>query len=98
MEAWGSPNASKHRSRKANKRLIKGTPSQDPSKGWFWEGSGWIWGVFWEGFGWIGTLGIPNGHENRNVSKEIQVLLPGSSKRGFGEGSEMVWGGLGKVM
>ena len=27
------------------------TPSQDPSRGGFWEGSGWIWGGFWEGFG-----------------------------------------------
>ena len=27
------------------------TPSQDPSRGGFWEGSGWIWGGFWKGFG-----------------------------------------------
>ena len=29
------------------------TPSQEPSRDGFGEGSGWIWGAFWEGFGGI---------------------------------------------
>ena len=29
------------------------TPSQEPSRGGFGEGFGWILGGFWEGFGWI---------------------------------------------
>ena len=27
------------------------TASQEPARGGFGEGSGWIWGAFWEGFG-----------------------------------------------
>ena len=75
------------------------TASQEPSRGGFGEDSGWIWGGFWDGFGWIWEApGGPNGHENRYMSKEIQVLPPGSPKGGFGDGSGRVWGGLGKVL
>ena len=92
MEAWGSPNASKNRARKSNKGLIKETPSQDPSKGGFGEGSGWILVVFSKDFRGIWEpWGSPNGHENRYMSKEIQVLPPGSPKGGFGEDSGRVW-------
>ena len=40
---------------------------------------------FWEGFEgiWV-PWGGPNGHENRYISKEIQVLPLGSPKEGFG--------------
>ena len=99
MEAWVSPNASKNRPQNSNKKLIKGTPSQEPSKGGFWEGSGWIWGAFWEGFGGIWEpWGSPNGHETRYSSRKMHVRPPGSLKGGFGEGSGRVRGGLGKVL
>ena len=51
-----------------------------------------ILGGFWRD---LGALGGPNGHENRYISKEIQVLPPGSPKGCFGEGSGRVWGDLG---
>ena len=54
-----------------------------------------ILGGFWRD---LRALGSPNGHENRYMAKEIQVLPPGSPKGGFGEGSGRVWGGLGKVL
>ena len=46
----------------------------------------------------IFDIGSPNAYENQYISKEIQVLPPGSSKGGFGEGSGRVWGDLGKVL
>ena len=99
MEVWGSPNAFKNRAQKSNKGLIKETPSQDPSKGGFGEGSGSILGAFWEDFGGIWEpRGSPYGRENRYMSKDIQVLPPGSPKGGFGEGSGRVWGDLGRVL
>ena len=73
------------------------TASQEPSRGGFGEDSGWIWGGFWDGFGRIWEArGGPNGHENRYMSKEIQVLPSGSPKGGFGDGSGRFWGGSGK--
>ena len=92
MEPWGSPNASQNRSQKSNKKLIKGTPSQDPSKGGFWEGSGWIWGACWEGFGRI--------WEPWGVQMEMKIdTFRGKSmpfpqdplKGGFGQGSGRNW-------
>ena len=49
-----------------------------------------IWRYFWEGFGGIWEpWGAPNAHENLYISKEIQVLTPGSRVLGgFGE----LWG------
>ena len=84
---------------KTNKGLRKGTPSQDPSKAGFGEGSGWIWGSFWEGFGRVWEpWGSPNAHENQYISKEIQVLPPGSPKGGFWEGLGSFGEGFGKVL
>ena len=96
MEARGIPNASKNQPQKLNKGLRKGNPSQDSSKGGFGKGSGWIRGAFWEGFGGIWEpWASPNALANRYISKEIQVLPPGSPKGCFGEGSGRVWGDLG---
>ena len=97
-----SPNASKNRPQKSNKKLIKGTPSQEPSKGGFWEGSGWIWGAFWEGFGWIWEpWGVQMDMKNdtfrgkfmsfpQDPSREaLKRVLGGFGE--FGEGFGMVW-------
>ena len=54
-----------------------------------------ILGEFWTD---LGSLGNPNGHEKRYISREIHVLPPGSLKGGFREGSGRVRGGLGKVL
>ena len=51
--------------------------------------SGTILGGFWRD---LGAPGNPDGHENPNISKEIQVLPPGPLKGGFGEGSGRIWG------
>ena len=74
-------------------------PRQDPSKGRFGEGSGWIWGALWDGFGMVWEpRGGPNGHENRYISRETQVPPSGYAKEGFRQGSGTVWGLLGKVL
>ena len=57
--------------------------------------SGTILGGFWRD---LGAPGSPDGHENPYISKEIQVLPPGSPKGGFGEGSGRIWGDFGKVL
>ena len=79
--------------------------SQEPSRGGFGEGSGWIWGGFWEGFGGIlRPLGGPNGHENQYISKEIQVLPQDPPRKasgrvlgGFAEFWGRFWAGFRRI-
>ena len=98
MEPWGTPNASQNRPQKSNKRSIKGTPSQDPSKGGFWEGFGWIWGAFWEGFGWIWEpWGVQMDMKINTFRWKVTSFPQDPLKEGFGEGSGRVWGDLGRV-
>ena len=56
---------------------------------------GGILGRFWMD---LGTPRGPNGHENRYMSREIQVLPSGSPKGAFGDGSGRVWEGSGEVL
>ena len=53
MEPKWSPGEPKMETKMIEFRGHFATPSQEPSRGGFGEGSGWIWGGFWEGFGGI---------------------------------------------
>ena len=89
-----SPNAFKNRPQKSNKKLIKGTPSQDPSKGGFWEGSGWIWRAFWEGFGGIcEPRGVQMEMKNDFIRGESMSFPQDPSREALGR----VLGGFGEV-
>ena len=98
MEPWGTPNASQNRPQKSNKTLIKGTPSQDPSKGGFWDGSGRIWGACWEGFGRIWEAwGVQMDMKIDTFRGKFMSFPQDPLKEGFGEGSGRFWQGFGKV-
>ena len=106
MEAWVSPNASKNRPQKSNKKLIKGTPSQEPFQGrvlgGFWMDLGSILGGFWTD---LGGLGSPNGHEKRYISRKL-ISFPKDPSRealgrvlgGFGEVWGRFWEGFGRIL
>ena len=97
MEPWGTPNASQNRPQKSNKKLIKGTPSQDPSKGGFWEGSGRIWGACWEGFGRIWEpWGVQMDMKINTFRGKFMSFPQDPLKQGFGEGSVRVRDGFEK--
>ena len=51
LEGFGRPGGTQMETEINEFRGHFATPSQEPSKGGFWEGSGWIWGAFSAGFG-----------------------------------------------
>ena len=60
---------------------IKGTPSQDPSKGGFWMDLGSTLGRVWEALGALGgpddAPGVPNRDQNRGILWTFRASLPG---------------------
>ena len=53
MEAQGGPGGAQMETKMEEFRGHFAIPSQEPSRGGFGEGFGWILGGFCEGFGWI---------------------------------------------
>ena len=70
------------------------TPSQEPSRGGFGDGSGWI----WEGFG---RIWRPGGAQMETKMNEFRghFATPSQepSRGGFGEDSGWIWEGFGRV-